>query len=229
MQPTVCQPRPEHIGKSSPQPGDSVGVGWPTQKHRATPAVHVFPATLPLTMVRIRETLKSIVRVKFRYLLPLMQMALAIAIIQWTNHWYLTVARHYDSPGTPAPFSFMIIMNAPASVVRMFWAPYVDWLWSNVLFVASIGLCWYSLVWSLDSWRRYCTPFPFRRRRLRIAANLLLIAISVVFVGYFRDINIAQMPWQWEVPSGILFLGWAIAPLWICGSDVERCVRRKDS
>ena len=168
-------------------------------------------------------------RLKLRYILPLVQMALAVEIIQWTNHWYETVGKFYDSPGSPDPVSFLTIMSAPASVAREIWFPIVPWQWSNVVYVASIGLCWYWVAMSVSLWRRHHTLFPFPRIRLRIAADLLFIGMSMLFVELFRNIDIRIMPWKWEIPCLTLFLAWSLGPIVICCRDLSKCFPQRES
>jgi len=165
--------------------------------------------------------------VRIRYLLPLAQMALATAIILWSSHWYDTIGKFDDSPGYPTPFEFLVIMSGPASLARKLWFVRIDWGYSELLFVASIGLCWYGLALIIDSWRWRGTLFPFGRISLRLTADALLIGMSVLFVGYFHDVNIALMPWEWSVPSFAFFVFWALAPILFSGLDIERCLHRR--
>jgi hypothetical protein len=127
------------------------------------------------------------------------------------------------------PYDFLIIMNGLLSLVEKFWYRYLDWPMSFVLYVASIGLYWCWMALNIDSWRWQGTLFLFRRTTLRSATDVLLISISVLFVGYFPDINIAFMPWQMEISElGVLPL-WSLGPLWFCGRDIDRCLHRRDS
>jgi hypothetical protein len=65
-----------------------------------------------------RGDASRVVHLRLRYLVPLVQMTLAIAIIRRTHQWYYPVQKLYVVRDYPDAFDFLLIMNAPASLMR---------------------------------------------------------------------------------------------------------------
>ncbi len=157
-------------------------------------------------------------RVRFKYALPLTQMALAVALI-WLSRRELAEAHAY-SP-TPA-FGLVVLINPPAAILRSLWFYHVDSSgWSDVLFVVSIGVFWWLVGLGMSYWRM------FTWKPLRITTDLALIALGPYFIWLLGRVDVAHMPWRWEVPAlGAVFC-WLLGPAFIFGRDVIHCNRRK--
>ena len=55
-------------------------------------------------------------RLKLEYVLPSLQVLLAIALLVWTDRWQQALMRIQDMPGTPPFFALLIAINAPFGV-----------------------------------------------------------------------------------------------------------------
>jgi hypothetical protein len=165
-------------------------------------------------------------RMKLKYALPLAQMALAVALIWW-HHWELARMRH--PAGVTGPFTLLVLINAPAAMVRMLWFNYVDDPWDEMLLVASIGVFWYLVGLILDYWQRQDTFLLLTWKPIRVAADLALIALGPYFIWLLRRVDVADMPWQWEAPALACVFGWLLGPAFIFGRDLIQCIRSKGS
>jgi hypothetical protein len=166
------------------------------------------------------------VRVRLKYALPLAQMALAFALI-WLSRRELAAA-HIHAGRTPA-FDLLALINPPAAILRGSWFNYVDYPWSDALFVASIGVFWYLFGLSIDYWRKRKTVLLFTCNPLRVTVDLALIALGPYFIWVLKRVDVADMPWQWEVPALATVFCWLLGPAFIFGRDLIHCLRRKAS
>jgi hypothetical protein len=164
------------------------------------------------------------VRVRIKYALPLAQMALAVALI-WLSRRELAAA-HIQVGRTPA-FDLLALINPPAAILRSAWFNYVDYPWSDVMFVASIGVFWYLIALSIDYWQKRKTILLFTRNPLRVTADLALIALGPYFMWVLRRVDVADMPRQWEAPALSAVFCWLLGPAFIFGRDLILCFRRK--
>jgi len=164
-------------------------------------------------------------RVRLKYGLPLAQMALAVALLWWSNRWLTAAIQINDSPSTAPAFTLLVFINAPAALARALWFRHVDGLWDDVMFVASIGMSWCWVALNINSWQERSTLLLFTWVPLRLAADLLLIALSGCFVWFSRRIDIAHLPWQWLVPTLTSALIWSVGPVFVFGGDLIHCLR----
>jgi hypothetical protein len=164
-------------------------------------------------------------RAKLKYALPLAQMALAVWLLHQSDLWYLA-HRRLDAPGRSPASILLWSINAPVAEVSTLWQRYVEWPWDVVISVAVIGMFWYWIALSIQSWRERRKPLFFAWRPLRIAADLLLIATGAslawfgVLIGGLHDTYIPL--WiQWSC------LLWSLVFLVIFGRDLILCFFRK--
>jgi hypothetical protein len=166
------------------------------------------------------------VRVRTKYALPLAQMALAVALI-WRSRQEL-VAAHIHFGSTPA-FDLLALINPPATILRSAWFNYVDYPWSDALFISSIGVFWYLIGLSVDYWRKRKALLLLTWKLLRVTADLALIALGPYFIWFLKRVDVADMPWQWEAPALATVFFWLLGPAVIFGRDLIHCFRRKGS
>jgi hypothetical protein len=166
------------------------------------------------------------VRVTIKYSLPLAQMALAATLI-WLSRRELAAA-HLVGGRTPA-FGLLILINPPAAMLRGLWFSYVNNPWSDLIFVASIGVSWYLIGVGIDYWQKRKTLPLFTWKPLRVTSDLALIALGLYFIWELSRIDVADMPWQLEAPALVTFFLWLFGPLFIFGRDLIHCFRRKGS
>jgi hypothetical protein len=164
--------------------------------------------------------------VRIKYALPLAQIALAVALI-WGSRREIAAA-HIPVGSTPA-FDLLVLINPPASMLRSAWLNYVDYRWSDVMFVASIGVFWYIIGLSIDYWQKRKTLLPFTWNPLRVTADLALIALGPYFMWVLKRVDVADMPWQWEAPALATVSCWLLGPAFIFGRDLIHCFRHRGS
>ncbi len=121
-------------------------------------------------------------------ILPIVQMALAAGLLQWSR-LLERVGRHFcDMPGPDPAFKIMLAVSAPLSVPLTV-APSLWYLvgypWNAVAWIAGVGLLWYWLVRSTVTWReRRAFVLPRGRyRRLFVDAALIVMALLLALKG----------------------------------------------
>jgi hypothetical protein len=163
--------------------------------------------------------------VRLKYALPLVQMALAIALI-WESRRELAAVQFHA--GTTPSFSLLVLINPPPTWLRGVWFNYVDNPWFDVvIFVASIGVFWYLIGLSADYWPKRNTLLLFTRKPLRVTADLALIALGPYFVWLVESVDVAHLPWQWKAPAWASVFCWLLGPAFIFGRDLIDCIRHK--
>jgi hypothetical protein len=59
--------------------------------------------------------------IRLKHALPLAQMALALALMVWSQQWTKATWGIQDMPGPSPGFSLLIAINAPVALPRAFW------------------------------------------------------------------------------------------------------------
>jgi len=163
-------------------------------------------------------------------------MALAVGLPWWSDRWFKTVGRFDDMPG-PAPASRLCdSINAPVALVRVLWVRHASTLGDYVALVLAVGVLWYWVALNVESWRRERAVLGFRWIPLRVAVNLLLIAVGafwgLAFAAEVRDVRSPYLHWSgWLWISGILgpLLAWSVVLIFFFGRDFVLCLRKKAS
>jgi len=130
-----------------------------------------------------------------------------------------------------------------ALAIILFWMS-ERWYWNHraddIAIVAAVGLLWFWVSLNVESWRQNRTVYSFSRRSLRVAVDLLLIALGAFWGMTF----VAEM--FWEVRARVIalpfaswlfllvvygpLLVWFLALTFFFGRDATRCVvQRFDS
>lgn len=172
---------------------------------------------------------------KLKYLLPLVQMALAALL--WQSYQWDELnrpSRYNDSPGIgPARILLVCVDGPPLLLIALSSRPLGFGYWMflgygfrglDAVFVVCIGVFWYWISLNILSLRNQNRLVLFTWLPLRIAVDLLLMALSPLMFG-FKHLDIAGMPWPWLIPSLTLFLIWASWPLIVFGCDLLRVAR----
>lgn len=161
-------------------------------------------------------------RVKLRYALPLAQMALAVALFHWSDVWYAADRTHLYSRISP-PSLVLLLINAPVFLVRGFYNRYIPPLWDRVILIATIGLFWYWVDLNVEFWRERKTILQFASVPFRIAADLLLIGLSVSLLIVLGTAPLYEGPWRWF--TRISVLSWSLGPIFLFTRDLIQCIR----
>jgi len=172
-------------------------------------------------------------RVRLKYALPLGQMALAVVFLRLIFLWDVAT-RMDDMPGKHPAFLLLIYLHLPLMFVLK---PLLfGRLAELALLVAAIGVFWYCIALLIHRHNERGTVFPTGWVALRIAADVVLIAIpmclGLLFIESVRDYpNIYALPrsfegWSWFLPTYGSVLMWILGPIVIFGSDLIRFLRR---
>lgn len=181
---------------------------------------------------------RSLRAISLQYVLPLAQMIVAV-LLRWHDYvWFKRMA------GFPPPgWELSTAVNIPVALIRALWVQIGGlWgRWDDALYVAAVGLLWYWVALNVQSWRRNRTVRHFSNRPLRITADLLLIAMGIIFgcVVAFHDLDLSGYAnlrrWYWthlRSPATWLWLSivvlhslWALSLLFFFGRDLI-CVWR---
>lgn len=167
-------------------------------------------------------------RLSLKYALPLAQMALAACLLLWTYQCQAAFRRLYDAPPVPRPFTLLVFLNAPANLVRWTWFYHVRGVWSDALFVGSIGLLWYWVALNIYAWRERKSLILPAWAPIRVMADLALIATGPIIAWALRSVDIAELPWLWRIPVAAFLVIWSLGPVVIFGNDLIQCLRRQE-
>lgn len=190
--------------------------------------------------------------VKLKYALPVVQMALALALLQWNSVWDRAAQRICDMPKDSPAFHFLLSLNAPVALVQALWNALIYGsglrLWPALILewaaiTATIGLFWHWVALNIHSWRSRRTVVLFRRRPVRLACDLLLIVdgASWGLYGAGNGVTNARFAivlhgscfgptvWAWWLPvvSAGLYFAWAAILIYVFGRDLVQCVSHR--
>ena len=180
--------------------------------------------------------------VKLKYLLPLLQMVLAIGLLRLSNSWVKAMRGVEDIPGPSPAFNLLVCINAPVGAARAFWFRYLPGYWVDLTFIVAIGLFWYWIALNINSWRERRMVVMFTWWPMRIAGDLLLIGVGAILLVYVYvnqfgvrmavealrgPLSPGQLAWRWLVPNIGLPLVWSLALIFFFGRDFVHCVLRK--
>lgn len=164
-------------------------------------------------------------RLKLRYALPLAQMALAVALLHWSDVWLRAAMRVADSPGVPPALTALRCINAPVVLVRGLWNPLVRYPWDDAIFVATIGIFWYWVALNIQSWRQRGTVLLFGWVPLRITTDLVLIGLGVFVCFVFGTASYLPLEGLWAWFLRISVLAWSLGSVFLFGRDLIQCLR----
>jgi hypothetical protein len=162
-------------------------------------------------------------RVRLKYALPLAQMALAVVFLRLTILWIMAT-RGDDAPGQHPAFHLLLYLNLPIMPIlkRLLFGSLLD----LALLVAAIGVFWYCIALLIHRYKERGTVFPTGWVALRMAADVVLIAMPTclgpLFVLEFIE-NAKDYPaintfpwsdevWWWCVPTYGALLMWILGP-----------------
>ena len=181
-------------------------------------------------------------RMKLKYVLPLAQMALAVWLLWWTIASERAAMRHSDMPGTPLVFAFLVSINAPLALPRVFVFMHLPGWWEYITFIAAIGLLWYWVALNIHSWKRERSLFTFSWSPLRLTVDIVAISLGGILayinwneIHHYMPIfsnwswlvpsTRLSLAWSgfWFIPSTVLYLGWSVVLIYFFGRDFLHC------
>ncbi len=157
-------------------------------------------------------------RVRLRYVLPAAQMLVALGLYRWSDVWFETLKAHHEVLADSPAFTLLVSLNAPLAIMRVLYYRHVSELWDRVVFVLAVGLLWYWVALSIESWRANRTLVTFSWAPLRLAADLLMLALgafwglSLIFQGHQMYLElVAFSSWLWVPGVFASVLAWSLA------------------
>jgi hypothetical protein len=183
--------------------------------------------------LRLRPVLlKRIVRIRLRYVLPVVQMLLAVGLYRWSDAWLAAImrrARGEPYMGSSPGFDLLYSLNAPLWVVHTFY-PHLPELLDRVVFVSAIGLLWYWVALNFESLFRIRAVFTFSRPTLRVSSDLLLVVVGFLSgLLLLRELLNFHSPLWWSGWDWLccLFCGaWFVSLTYFFTRDFIACIRR---
>jgi hypothetical protein len=164
------------------------------------------------------------VRLKLRYVLPLVQMALAVALLWQSNLWFKEAVRLSDIPGPSPAFELCRSINAPIALFQALWFRYASSSADNIVFVLAVGALWYWVGVNFESWRRYRAVLVIRRKSLRLAIDLVLFAMGVLLAIVFMSEMRKVLPYfdprsLWSLAIFGPYVLWSLVLMFFFGRD----------
>lgn len=150
-------------------------------------------------------------RLKLRFVLPVVQMLVAVALLVWTDRWERALMRIMDMPGTPPSFTLLIAINAPLATPRALVYRYLPGWWDQITLVVVIGVFWYWVSLNIESWQQKRRLFIFSWVPLRLVADAIAVAIGVMWVFMLWGAHWYTVP-RYTVPPGVSIVrGWSLS------------------
>ncbi len=115
------------------------------------------------------------------WILPAAQIVLAAGLISLSQVLGRSSWRHCDMPGPDPAYVVLLAVNAPVNVARIFWDHWMPYPWNFPAFMAGVGLLWYWVACSAETWRRRREALLPRWRYGRLLIDALLIAMGLLF------------------------------------------------
>ena len=182
---------------------------------------------------------------KIKYVLPVVQMALAGALLWLDQVWFLAAVRKCDVPGPSSPaFGFLMSINAPLVLPRTVWDRYLPFYWSQAALIVSVGLLWYWLAGNVPTWwrRRFVFNSLWRPARFTVDVVLIVLGLLCGLAALSFALDVVHYPhsythavgcfgpnlWSHLLPGiliACLYLVWSLAAVLLFGNDFMRCIR----
>ncbi len=166
-------------------------------------------------------------RPKLKYLLPLLQILVAIALLIWSYRWQLALMRIGDMPGPPPSFRLLIAINAPLAVFRAQVLSGLPGCWGDIIFIPAIGMFWYGVSLNIESWQQTRRVLMFSWRPLRLVGDTVLVGVGVFWALLLRAYAFPVLSftsWLWFVPLTGLPILWASGLILLFGRDFVQCL-----
>jgi hypothetical protein len=176
-------------------------------------------------------------RLKLKYMLPLVQTLVAVGLLVWTNRWERALMRINDMPGTPPSFALLIAINAPLAMPRALAFRFLPGWWDDITLVVAIALLWYWVALNLESWRRTRRILMFPWRPLRLLGDMIGVGAGVMcalvlshdfflWLAYGFPRIPSLTGWLWFVSCTCLPIMWSAALIILFARDLAYCVLR---
>lgn len=188
---------------------------------------------------------KNDMQLKLKYVLPLAQMLLAIALYWWSDTWFRAALRVSDMPGLSPAFTLLVAINAPAALPRALWYLHVSEVLDRVILIVGVGLLWYWVALNIDSWRKGRRVCVFEWSPLRLAVDLVFVGEGV-FLGFLclrgsmsvESIRVVALglrlyPFGWLsilfiVAVEVFLVAWSFSLVYFFGRDFIHSILRTE-
>ncbi len=189
-------------------------------------------------------------RVKLKYALPTVQMALVFVLLKMSDDWMMNAMRHgADMPGPGPSSSLLLSINLPLALVGAFFFHSVPPFWDRIAYAIVVGLFWYWVALNIRSWKTAKALVMFRCKPLRATTDLVLIGIGLLvamlvwseshfFVAIFADgirnpsatlaSSYTTSLWLWSVPTVGIYVAWIPVLIFFLGRDFIHCLLHKN-
>ena len=172
-------------------------------------------------------------RSKLRYVLPIVQTFLAVALLVWTDRWERALMRIQDMPGAPPSFTLLIAINAPLAVPRALAFRYLPGWLDHITLVVAIAMFWLWVSLNIESWQQSRRVFMFSWTPLRLAGDMMAVGIGVVWFFVLWRHRAYSLPpllsldWLWFIPCVCLPILWSTMLILLFGRDFVLCFVHK--
>lgn len=150
----------------------------------------------------------------------------------------------------PDPASrVMIAVNAPVNLARIFWDHWLPYPWNLAAWIVGVGLLWYWVGCSVQTWRRQREALLPRWRYGRLLIDVLLITMGLLFglmsaaetkeivdwapISFRGGVGCFGALWWSELLRSMIaasmHLGWSVVLVFIFVRDFAHCFRRRNA
>ena len=176
---------------------------------------------------RTRRSRQARMRLKLKYVLPALQIVLAVALLVWTHRWELVLMRTQDMPGTPPSFTLLMAINAPLAMPRALVFRYLSGWWDEITLVVAIGGLWYWVSLNIQAWQQRRRVFTFSWIPLRLVGDIIAVGIGAMWayvLWHIRASNLHALSWLWLVPCIFLQALWSGVLIFFFARDFAQCL-----
>jgi hypothetical protein len=181
---------------------------------------------------------------KIRYVLPPVQMAIAMALLLWNDTLLLASRRWCDMPGASPASRLLTSIDAPVALLSMAWDRYLSYPWNVAARLGAVGIFWYWVALNMEAWRERKEILMISLRPARWTLDVLLFLSGFVLgvIGaedMYEVIRYAPFatrpgcfgpyPWLTIVPDATvacLLLGWSFVLVYFFSRDFVHSIRR---
>jgi hypothetical protein len=173
-------------------------------------------------------------RVKLKYVLPLVHMGLAAVLLRCNEVWEMAT-RNQDMRGHSASFRLLGSLDWPVLLIPGRWR--MAFPWNSATAIAVTGLFWYWVAENVGEFRQRRSVLMFASAPLRVVGDLLLVIAGACFgLAFATSLDRGPLPdfprlgseWLWFLPTVAVQLAWFLTLIGAFGRDLIHYAFRKN-
>lgn len=164
-------------------------------------------------------------RMRFKYALPVAQIAIAVFLLHQCQLWII-MTRRDDMPGPGPAAALLALINVPVALLRGVWFRSFDRFWPDWIFVVALAIFWSWVGREIESRLDRRMQVTIKSQLARLVTDVLLTVsgVSLIWLGH---IEFRSFPWPYFIPSLLFSWFWIFGPPVLLGYDLFPLARRQ--